>query len=338
MQQEPNNEQFSDLWTTSTVLFLALVLGALFNTEGIAAWAERKDISKWRDDLIVVTKRFHRRVSHLSLDAPRQILADRFAEIRDFSSGSKARNLAAKAPRSVAPATVDRHHATLKRSTQEMAWKRARASGRVLVAGDSMMHGALGKELKRQITESGLGEPYVRAEIATGLARPDYFDWAAEVRRLYATGPFGATIIMLGGNDTQNIEVDGKKYVFGSEGWRKVYRERVGSVARYICASTPKLFWVGAPLMRPSNYNRKVQIVNEIVKKEIERTSCSLFVPTVALMGGSKGYQSYLPVDGRLSKVRLNDGIHLTRSGGKIIARSLVQQLSRTPGFSPARR
>src|SRR3989442_1242992 len=70
----------------------------------------------------------------------------------------------------------------------------------------------------------------IDARQATGLARPDYFDWRAQVAADVRSFKPNVVLAMFGGNDDQNFIAGGQGYVLGSTGWRDVYGERVGRI------------------------------------------------------------------------------------------------------------
>ena len=74
---------------------------------------------------------------------------------------------------------------------------------RVAVVGDSLAAG-LGYFAER-VLKPFFVEVYKQGRISTGLARPDYFDWPAQMQRSW-TGPTRTwSLVMLGENDNQGL-------------------------------------------------------------------------------------------------------------------------------------
>ena len=69
-------------------------------------------------------------------------------------------------------------------------------------------------------------------KVATGLTRPDFFDWPAYLKGDIdkRTKPFDAVMLIFGANDGQDTKVDGKQLTFGSGSWKAMYAQRVGAV------------------------------------------------------------------------------------------------------------
>ena len=71
----------------------------------------------------------------------------------------------------------------------------------------------------------------VDAHISTGLARPEVFNWPAEVQDVMDTLNPGAIAISLGSNDNQAMTGDGSNGAsFGTPDWRTEYSRRVGGL------------------------------------------------------------------------------------------------------------
>ena len=64
---------------------------------------------------------------------------------------------------------------------------------------------------------------------STGLARPDYFDWTAQLRVDVQRFRPDIIVAMLGGNDFQDLVVPGRPSVrrFWVDQWNALYRQRV---------------------------------------------------------------------------------------------------------------
>jgi hypothetical protein len=94
------------------------------------------------------------------------------------------------------------------------------------IAGDSMM-GLPGMALTNLSNKTKLIKPLLDYHISTGLVRPDFFNWPAQVQQQVEAFDPGAVAVMFGANDNQAVQASsGKIYQFGSDGWKKEYRKR----------------------------------------------------------------------------------------------------------------
>jgi hypothetical protein len=224
---------------------------------------------------------------------------------------------------------------------------------RVLVIGDSMIAGGFGLYLARALGEDRGYDVTRRGKSSSGLARPDFFDWMAEAKRLVGETPFDATVVMFGGNDVQGLYMGKPKgapkqpewITWDDEGWSEEYARRVNALADIVAPSGQQLFWIGMPVMRPSKFHARVQRVNTIYRAEMAIRPSALFVdiwPVLANDDGEYADHIYVTPKGASGDaaaegdaaasgdaaaegeakpkrkkilVRASDGIHLTVAG-----------------------
>ncbi len=123
--------------------------------------------------------------------------------------------------------------------------RKKRVAGKVLVLGSSSMNGAFGDEISRGLKRRGY-TTWKQGNSSTGFARPDYFDWQAEIAKLPIQGKVAGAVIYLGTNDAQAIHLrpserrrlrhKGRWLRWQDRRWTKVYARRVGAFARALCA------------------------------------------------------------------------------------------------------
>src|SRR5438034_7343393 len=211
---------------------------------------------------------------------------------------------------------------------------------RVLVVGDSI--GAdLAMGLARLLDARGGYVTKMDARQATGLARPDYFDWerqvAADLQRFHPD----LVVAMFGANDDQGFLVRGGGVAFGTADWQRVYGQRVARIMAEVTAWGRPLIWVGMPPMRSDGLTAAMRTVNAIFRGQALAHPGVLYVdPWVALAGPRGRYAAYLPdASGQEELIRAADGVHLTAAGGARLAASVftaMRTLWAPPGPSPA--
>lgn len=203
-----------------------------------------------------------------------------------------------------------------------------RGGTRVLLIGDSMIAGGFGLYLARALGEQRGYDVTRRGKVSSGLARPDFFDWRAEARKLVGDEPYDATVVMFGGNDVQGLWMgkshdDGPWIRWEDEGWSEEYARRVAELADIVAPDGQQLFWIGMPVMRPTKFHARVQRVNTIYRAEMALRPNALFVDIWSVLADEDGEYAdriYLtPEDGETKRkkvtVRAGDGIHLTVAG-----------------------
>ena len=207
---------------------------------------------------------------------------------------------------------------------------------RLWVGGDSLSI-TPGYALLRAVEGNRAVRPVgtVDGQLATGLERPDVFDWfghvRAEMRRLHPR----AVVLTFGANDDHGymtalppgVRLDG----FGGRRWIHEYRRRVGGMMDAVTANgaTRTLFWVGLPNTRDSAESARFRLLNRIYRTEAaRRPGRVVYVDVYDLLARrGHGYADYLRVGGQLEQVRTSDGVHYQPSGGDIVAGAVYAKM-----------
>jgi hypothetical protein len=202
---------------------------------------------------------------------------------------------------------------------------------RVAVIGDSFATGvgaAIGRSLNPR-----LADVQARGVISTGLTRPDYFNWQPNLQEIIDRYRPGVVVVMLGGNDAQTLTVPGEKPVPQSaqEEWRRIYAERVESLARTATDAGARVVWIGLPPMRDVNRDHQARRLDDIYRAVAKTSPGIAYVNSLHLFarpGG--GYAAYLPdEDGDERLVREGDGEHFTSLGYDWVADAVLRALEK---------
>jgi hypothetical protein len=199
------------------------------------------------------------------------------------------------------------------------------------IAGDSMM-GLPGMALVNLSSKTKLIKPKLDYHISTGLCRPDFFNWPAELAQQVKTFDPGAVALMFGANDNQALQTSsGRIYQFASAGWKKEYRKRVEQVIGLLFqGGVRRVYWLGQPAMPSATFNSQIELVNDIYRDVAARTFGVEYIDTYALLSRNGQYAQYLPAPGgRMQQVREQDGEHLTYAGGLIVAQAVMDAIRR---------
>jgi uncharacterized protein len=317
---------------------VALMFGALLNAPGIRKTALGQDVG-WRRDLATFFADGLFDLSHaILLDRPREGLQDAIGRSGDddVDLTSPSPTLPGTTlPPSTAPgepppeqppeSELPPKHAF---SPQDQAALYVTGDSLSITPGESVINQALGTGV------IGLLGP-VDGHVATGLARPEIFNWPAYLTEVVNRDHPDAVVLTIGSNDDQTLTGEGGVGDFGSPEWIEEYRRRVGGLMDAITSSgETTLFWVGIPPMaNTERFETRYSIINDIVRQEAEKRPRKVaFVDTVPVLspfGG--GYAEYLPRDdGSVIQVRATDGIHFTREGGDLIAAEVLKTMGKT--------
>ena len=99
---------------------------------------------------------------------------------------------------------------------------------RLLSVGDSLGID-FGQALVDDLAATGVVNAVLDGQIDTGLSRPDYFNWPAELADDVARYTPEAVVVFIGANDPQNFISDGTALTYGTPAWDAAYAQRVGA-------------------------------------------------------------------------------------------------------------
>jgi hypothetical protein len=206
---------------------------------------------------------------------------------------------------------------------------------RLWIAGDSLVV-VPGQSLLRAIGSSPVIDPVgeIDGRIASGLERPDVFNWFTHVREVAKKEKPRAAVLMFGGNDDHGFmtglpagtELDG----FGGPRWTAEYRRRVAGIMDTVARGGAFLVWIGLPITRDPEQTARFDTINAIVQTEAEKRPGRVsYLDTYFYFAGENGgYAEYIRNDsGALVKMRADDGVHFERAAGDRIAREVLKRL-----------
>jgi hypothetical protein len=308
------------------VALSALVLGAFLNAPGIRKSATIQPEGWKRDVALAVTKPLER-VSHaILLDRPRKALKAALGRSGDDSIDTAVAVPAG--PRGGGSATPT--------PPQRFRFTPAHPL-RLWVAGDSLVV-VPGESLLREAVDNRAIDPFrkVDGHIASGLERPDVFNWFTYLREQLRKRKPNAVVLMFGGNDDHDFMTgvpEGKTVgSFGSASWTAEYRRRVRVIMDLVTTQGAYLVWIGLPISEDDGQTARFDAINAIVQKEAERRPGTVsYLDTYFFFAGDDGgFAQYVTDDaGKLVKMRADDGVHFERPAGDLIAREVFRRLER---------
>ena len=195
------------------------------------------------------------------------------------------------------------------------------------IAGDSMA-GIPGMALVNLAKDTRLIKPLLDYHISSGLVRPDFFNWPAQLQKQAKAFDPGAAVVMWGANDNQAVQTpSGKVYEFGSSGWEKEYRKRIGdAIAILFDGGVRRVYWVGQPIMPDAAFDRQIRLMNDIFRSETKKFPGVQYIDAYDVFSKTGGgYSQYLRDDkGEMQQVREADFEHLTYAGGMRLAKVVL--------------
>lgn len=228
----------------------------------------------------------------------------------------------ASAPSTTTPPTTS---TTLRRAT-------AADPVRILVVGDSLVGW-----IPSALDEALAGRP---AEVidawkgSSGLARPDFYDWPAELARLVDEHDPDVVVVGFGGNDTQSLVTDDGVIQRGDPAWETEYGRRVGQVLDAAEGPGRTLWWIGLPLSQRDNVEALRPAIDGAIHGQLESRPWTRYVDAAKVLSPDGTYQVMLPgPDGTPTRVRADDGIHLSPAGGRMVVDAFLDQVEAERGL-----
>jgi uncharacterized protein len=317
-------------------MVVALLLAAVVDADGLVQVAERQPFGPARDVALALTRPLQRVADVTRVNRPARWLAD--------ATDDEEPELAT--PVTLAPTTTEPQTTTTERvpagegrpgtttttteppttTTTEPPRRRPTADDplRVWMAGDSLM-GNLSTAIGRMVSGDPRYRLDTRYEVGTGLARPDVLDWPATVAAEVQENDPEVVILMFGGNDDQDMQVDGRYLSFATPEWQAEYRHRVALTMDQAAQGGRTVIWVGLPFTDRDRLNQAIVIFNEIARTEAGKRDNVRFFDVVPALTPTGAFQEFRPdPDGGTLKARERDGVHVTIDGWSLVTPLLL--------------
>jgi hypothetical protein len=314
-------------WRGIFVLFFALGLAALLDAEGLRKQAQTQPSGVGRTLAMDVTRPLVSVSRALHLTAPRHAVQVAIGREDEDRIDTEV-HLSLPPPAGPLP---DRrpHHAAAR--PEKPAFTSAHPL-HLWVAGDSLAQ-VPGDALER------VGGPIavdgVESRLATGLARPDLYNWFTRFRDVIGGARPQVAVLSFGADDAHDFMAglpgDHKVGSFGSPSWVAEYRRRVEGVTRELNAAGIRTVWLGLPIPDGPGFRRSFPVMNRILETVAARHApLSQYVDVWHLLDSAHGkYTPYLRVHGKLTLMRAPDGVHYTQAAGDLVAQQVVDRLRR---------
>jgi hypothetical protein len=167
--------------------------------------------------------------------------------------------------------------------------------------------------------------------MASGLTRPDYYDWPAALRTDVAADDPEVVVLVVGVNDGQGIVLpDGTPVPEVSDPrWPGEYRRRVAAVMDQLRGDDRLVLWVLLPPMQDPDYGARIAVIRDAVVAEAASRPWIATVDATASVADAAGaYADAVPdATGAAVEVRQSDGIHLAPAGADRLAAQVLDVL-----------
>ena len=210
------------------------------------------------------------------------------------------------------------------------------AGDEVFLVGDSLMQGVaphLANSLRKryQIRTVNLSKQ------STGLAYPGFFNWPRTVAETLDHAPnIRLMVVFLGPNDPWDMpQGKGKPFLrFKSPEWEAAYRARIDAILEQARRHDVQVLWVGPPNMEKARLSSAMGYLSGLYQEQTALYG-QHYVSANPILGYTDDGFSYTTQtpQGKRVKVRVDDGIHFTITGQKLIAEQVLSLIS-FPGLT----
>lgn len=202
----------------------------------------------------------------------------------------------------------------------------------ILVVGDFLASG-LGSGLQDAFSASPGVTVETRGTIASGLVRPDFYDWPTKLPQMMDSLKPEAVVIMIGANDRQQMIAPGLNEKFGTDIWFLAYEERVQAFAKLVTARHIPLLWIGLPPLASDDATADILRLNQLYKNQVESVGGEF----VDIWDGftdedGKFLVTGSDINGQQVRLRTADGVNMTTAGRRKMAFYAEKPLRRLLG------
>jgi len=213
----------------------------------------------------------------------------------------------------------------------------AASPAKVYIVGDSDA-GTFGPYLEQLLDGTQIVDTELNYKVSSGLARPDFYDWPAELREALPEADPDIVIVTFGGNDAQGLSVADGEFIIGDPvaneaEWTEEYTRRAGEVMDLLLEEGRTVIWVGIPNDDNPEVTARMAIQDQAAKAAAAERPEVIFIDTwTRFSGRDGGWAEFVidPRDGEGKDVRAGDGFHLNTTGAEILALDIAQAVRDT--------
>jgi hypothetical protein len=197
----------------------------------------------------------------------------------------------------------------------------------VLAIGDSIGID-LGLGLQRVMGDTGYYKVVVDGKISTGLARPDYFNWPAQLELDLRKYHPDIVVALFGLNDPQGMRNGSGPLVTFSKPWFDEYSRRVDKILELGTAGGRRMMWAAGPIVSNAHLRHDMNELNGVYRKQTRLYPNAFFFNTWKYTSSNGTYTAFLTdPKGSHFLARTGDGDHFTNQGEDYLARIAYAQI-----------
>ncbi len=207
---------------------------------------------------------------------------------------------------------------------------------KVLILGDSLAATGFGALLEKKLDAHPHIECFRKAKSATGLARPDFYDWQSEAKKQIEARQPDLVVVIMGGNDGQDLQPKsgkGKRVAWKSDDWNAAYKGRVEEFLKDL--GERKVLWLGLPKSELGSFETKLTTIRQVQSEAVATLGASgKYVETTPMLSDEQGELLEKATVGRHKNQTLREeaGIHFTMAGSEFLADKVYPEVLQVLG------
>jgi len=167
-----------------------------------------------------------------------------------------------------------------------------------------------------------------QTKAGTGFVRTDVYNWPRAIRRLVRRGRTDIIVILVGGNDRQDMRVRGRRHERFSKKWWAEYRKRLDKAASMLNSSGAAIYWIGLPNVRSRRMTRDYENFNRLFERIANKYNFRFIRIKRLFERNGRGYSDYgRGLSGKRVRLRSRDGIHMSTRGSKLLGRYVADHI-----------
>ncbi len=195
---------------------------------------------------------------------------------------------------------------------------------RILVIGDSLA-GGFGAGLARMAQEDARIEVVNRFNEASGLARPEFYDWVAAVPKIIIAKDYDAAVVELGLNDRQPIRSGTNQLQFRSDEWVVAYKAQAGALAEKLLGAGLRVYWLAIPPVADPELDADLKYISSLHKEEVQSRGGHFVDLSQYFLGADGRFTERGPDEtGEERKLRARDGVTFMKQGNSRFGQLLL--------------
>lgn len=195
---------------------------------------------------------------------------------------------------------------------------------RILVIGDSLA-GGFGAGLARMAQDDEAIEVVNRFNEASGLSRPEFYDWVAAVPKIVIAKDYDAAVVELGLNDRQAIRSGANQLEFRSDAWVEAYKAQAASLADKLLGAGLNVYWLAIPPVADPELEADLRFISNLQKEAVQSKGGHYVDLSKYFLDASGQYTDRGPDEtGVDRKLRARDGVTFMRQGNSRFGQLLL--------------